>query len=412
MRATTLRYNMQYSLWHGAYFTASTTIITTFLPLYFIDSLHASAQQVGLLNALPALSALLASLILAIRLPKLPTLLAGTTKSFFVTRVSYAALAFAPWLSPHHPAEFALIVFTLSNIPLTWGMMGWQTLIGHLIPSVLREGFFSRRNVMTTFVALGATLLTGTVTQIFSHSLTRALQVFILLAAALGVLEVVALSHHHVPVSSSRAPQSSPTLPWKAIFHNHLFLRFTLLSAFFNFGLQMSWPLFNLYQIGQARATALWLGIFGVLALISQAISFPLWRKLARQKGGMTALGYASLGLATVPWLTILSKNLMVLSLINLESGLFLSGMTLLLFTELLAYVPPQSRSEYIVVYNIIIGAVAFLAPEFGIWAFAHTNMNMAMQLSAVWRALGGAAFVFTGTVIRKSWLKQPTRAQ
>ncbi len=36
-------------------------------------------------------------------------------------------------------------------------------------------------------------------------------------------------------------------------------------------------------------------------ALLSQAISFPGWRALARRRGGMTALGLAALGLATVP---------------------------------------------------------------------------------------------------------------
>ncbi|HBQ96686.1 MAG: MFS transporter [Firmicutes bacterium] len=406
MQATTLRHNLRYSLWHGAYFTASTTIITTFFPLYFIDGLHANPQQVGLLNALPALGALLASLVLAVRLPQLPTVLLGTTRSFLVTRLSYALLAFAPLLSPEHAAEFALIVFTLSNIPQTWGLMGWQALIGHLVPPFLREGFFSQRNVVTTVVALGASLVTGIIAQIFSHGSLHILQVFILLAMILGIFEVAALARHHLPAPSVISGKSAP-LPWKSILHNPVFLRYTLLSAFFNFGLQMAWPLFNLYQIGQAHATALWLGVFSVMSLISQAVSFPWWRKFAREKGGMVALGYASLGLSTVPWLTVLSKNLVVLSLVNLESGLFLSGVTLLLFTELLSHVPAQTRSEYIVVYNIVIGAIAFVAPEFGIWVLSHTTLAEAMRLSAFWRALGGSAFLMTGMTIQKSWFKR-----
>ncbi|WP_020374519.1 MFS transporter [Sulfobacillus thermosulfidooxidans] len=405
MRATTLRDNLRRSLWHGAFFTASTTIISTFFPLYFIDSLHASAKQVGLLNALPALGALLASILLIFRLPQLPRLVRGTTRSFFVTRLSYVLLALAPWLSPHHAAEFALIVFTLANIPQTWGLMGWQTLIGHLIPASLREGFFSQRNVVTTLVALGASLFTGLITQFFSHGSTRALQVFIVLATVLGVLEVMTLGRHQLKVPSTSA-SVSPRLPWRTIIHNGIFLRYALLSAFFNFGWQMSWPLFNLYQIGQAHATAFWLGIFSVMALVSQAISFPLWRKFARHKGAMTALGYAALGLATVPWLTILTKNLVVLSSINFEAGLFLSGVNLLLFTELQAHVPAQHRSEYIVVYNIIIGAIAFIAPEFGIWALSRTNIIATMQISALWRAVGGAAFLVTGAAIEKAWVK------
>lgn len=186
--------------------------------------------------------------------------------------------------------------------------------------------------------------------------------------------------------------------------HNPLFTRYLLLSAFFNFGWQMSWPLFNLYQIGQAHATALWLGLFTVAALLSQAISFPGWRALARKKGGMTALGLATLSL---PWLPVPSRNLWVLSGVHFESGLFLSGVNLLLFTELLAHIPAASRTEYIVAYNVAMGAVGFAAPEFGIFVLTHRHMAGAMRLSSLWRAAGAATFLAAGVGLRSPWFRR-----
>ncbi len=403
MRAILLRSNMRRSLWHGVFLTAATTIVSTFFPLFFIDSLHANAGQVGLLNALPALGALLASVTMAFRMPSTKLLLNATVKSFLTTRASYILLVFSPWLVPHHAALFALLVFSLGNIPQTWGLMGWQTLMGHVIPTPLRESFFSTRNTVTTWAALLACVITGGISQTFPAQATHALQAFLFAAMILGIAEIIFLKKHQVPVEpvhlSGTAGPHSPTI-WRNIFVNPKFMLYTGLSAFFNFGWQMSWPLFNLYQISYAHATALWLGIFTVTALVSQALSFRSWRTMARKFGGLRALGLAGLGLATVPWLLTLSKNLIVLSSINLESGLFLSGVNLLLFTELLANTPVNGRAEYIVFYNIVMGATAFIAPEVGIFALAHWHMNQAMLLSTVLRAAGATAFLLSARII------------
>ncbi|PSR37736.1 MAG: hypothetical protein C7B44_02150 [Sulfobacillus thermosulfidooxidans] len=402
MRTSLLRKNMRLSLWHGAFFTAATTIVTTFFPLFLIDYLHASAQLVGLSSALPALAALIASLVLMVRLPKTPALLSWTTHSFLATRLSYLLIAVAPWLTPHHAALAAVLILTVGNIPQTWGLMGWQTIIGHAIPPLVRESFFSYRSIVTTLVALVVSLVTGLITQWGGSHTGLFLKAFFILAAGLGIAEVITLARHRLPV---RPPASTPVIPpiaWRAIWQNPVFVRYLVLSAFFNFGWQMSWPLFSLYQIGQAHATALWLGLFTVAALISQAISFPSWRALARRQGGMRALGISALGLASVPWLTVLSRNLWILTGVNFESGLFLSGVNLLLFTELLAHIPPAYRTQYIVMYNVALGAVAFIAPEFGIVALHQWHMHGAMVLSSIWRACGAITFLAIGTSVER----------
>ena len=410
MRTTVLRQNMRFSLWHGAFFTAATTIVSTFFPLLLIGTLHASRQIVGLSSALPALAALVASVMLAFRLPRPQVLLPSTAKSFLAARLSYILLALAPWLAPRHGALLAVFVFTLANIPQTWGLMGWQTVIGHVIPPMVRESFFSVRSIVTTLVALAASLATGLVAQLNGAHASQNLKGFMMLAAVLGIAEVAMLGRHRIPARPRTAAKQvpGPHVSWRLIMHNPLFTRYLLLSAFFNFGWQMSWPLFNLYQIGQAHATALWLGLFTVAALLSQAISFPGWRALARKKGGMTALGLAALGLATVPWLTVLSRNLWVLSGVNFESGLFLSGVNLLLFTELMAHIPAAGRTEYIVAYNVAMGAVAFAAPEFGILVLTHWHMAGAMRLSALWRAAGAATFLAAGAGLRSPGFRRP----
>jgi hypothetical protein len=91
--------------------------------------------------------------------------------------------------------------------------------------------------------------------------------------------------------------------------------------------------------------------------------------------------------------LTVLSPNLIWLVGVSLYSGLFASGMTLLLFTELLHAAPVHERSGAIVFYNVVLGLVAFLAPEFGVYLLPLVGIKGTMLLSTVGRIIAAMLF-------------------
>jgi MFS family permease len=105
-------------------------------------------------------------------------------------------------------------------------------------------------------------------------------------------------------------------------------------------------------------------------------------------------MGFSGLGIGLVPVLTILSPNLWYLTAVNLYSGLFASGMTLLLFTELLQASPIAERSGAIVFYNVVLGGVAFLAPELGVYLLPVFGMDGTMLLSTIWRIVASILFL------------------
>ena len=115
------------------------------------------------------------------------------------------------------------------------------------------------------------------------------------------------------------------------------------------------------------------------------------------------------MGVSLVPLLTVLSTNMFYLTVVNLYSGLSLSGVTLLLFTELLNAAPAHERPGAIAFYNVILGGVAFLAPELGVFLLHVLHMEGAMLTSTIWRFAGGLLFITP--VLKKTRKNRKARA-
>lgn len=368
-------------------------IVTTFVPLYMIDALHAPNAYIALLNSIPALTGLAASLLGALWVPRLIQFRRFSAANYLLARLSYLLLAAVPFAGGSLAVPLVVGVTAAGNAPQTLGLLGWQGLMGKLVPSAMRESFFSRRNSLVMIVGLGGTIVTGAVLQFFNPHHPGPFQTFFVLATLFGGLEVWFLLKHKEPVTGDR-PQPLRWSTWMGLAKAPRFRRYVLLAALFNFGWQMCWPLFSIYQIETAHATGLWIGIFTIATQATEVVTFRWWGRLAQRRGGLVTMGLSGLGMSLVPILTVMSHSLLYLTLVNLYSGLFASGMTLLLFTELLHAAPVQERSGAIAFYNVVLGGVAFLAPEFGVYMLPLLGMNGTMLLSTVWRIAAAALFL------------------
>ncbi len=387
-----LRFNVRNSVMNGAYGTMATGIVSTFVPLYMLDALHANNQLIALLNSLPALSALLASIAGAFWVPRLAGYRLFSVVTFLLTRISYLVMALVPWISPA-AATLVVEVNAAANFPQTLATLSWQALMAKLVPSALRENFFGRRNAIITIVGLGGTILTGGVLQLFNPHAKGPYEAFLVLAFLLGLVEVRYLARHREPPLGER-PRPLRWDTWTQLWRVASFRQYVIMAAFFNFGWQLSWPLFSIFQINTAHATGLWIGIFTIATQATEILTFRWWGKLAQRYGGLTILGVSAIGVSLVPLLTVLSTNMLYLTAVSLFSGLSLSGVTLLLFTELLNAAPTHERSGAIAFYNVILGGVAFVAPELGVFLLHILHMQGAMLTSTIWRFAGGLFFI------------------
>jgi MFS family permease len=402
--------NEKLSILNGAASIVANSLVSGFIPLFAIGVLGATNQQVGLISSLPSLMSMLAMIPAAIWINRLETKKAFTSLSILSARFFLLLMVFIPFITIVNQAWILVVLIALMNLPNAIATLSWQSFIGDIIPDKRRGAFFSERSRILTFVGMIVTITAGVVISRFDKTDTFPYQVLFVAGFLFGLIEVYYLMKHfeikRERVVSTEKRAFTATL-MNMISHRP-YRSFVLCAVLFNFGWQMAWPLFTIYQINDAHATALWISLFTVVNSISQMLSYKWWGRSADKWGNSVMLFIAGIGMATAPILTIMSTNLIYLTLVNLYSGIFVAGTVMLLFNQLLHVSPEKERTSFLATYNIILGAVGFIAPQIGVLLLELYNINLAMTISSGFRLLGGIAFLLVVVYIEKKSNKGP----
>ncbi len=395
-----IRLNEKISIKNGAASTIVNSFISSFIPLFAIGVLGASNQQIGLLSSLPPLMSMIAMIPGAILINKLELKKKFTALTLLTARFFFLFLIFVPFITIVEQAWILVVIIALMNLPTAVATLSWQSFIGDLIPDKRRGQFFSERSRILTIVGMIVTFSTGILLNLFDQKAAYPYQVLFFIGFIVGVVEVYYLFRHVEYKKETVIKKINHNIldTLKMLGQQKQYMTFLICAVIFNLGWQMAWPLFSIYQINDAHATALWVSLFIVANQLSQIISYKWWARYADKYGNSTMLFIAGLGMATAPILTILSTNLVYLVFINFLSGISVAGTVMLLFNQLLHVSPEENRTVYLANYNIILGAIGFIAPQIGVLLLELVSMSFAMSVSSIIRLIGG--FLFLGVVL------------
>ncbi|WHY03035.1 MFS transporter [Neobacillus sp. DY30] len=383
-------YNEKISIYHGMVSTIAINLAGNFYPIFAISILGATNYQVGLISSLPPLIALLMTIPAAILLNRLEMQKKTVAMAVLWARLLFLLLIGVVYIQSSYQAWVFLIIIAFMNVPATIANIGWQTLISGMIKDERRGSFFSDRNRLLTIAGMISTLIIGVIMKNQTNN-ASAYQWLFFTALLFGFLEVVILMKHKETVQTVTTTKKS-SMDW-SIFKDHGYKWFLIAALCFNFTWQMSWGIFNIYHVRIAEATILWISIFSVACQLVQIFTFPIWKKWAEAKSNTLMLVWAALGMALVPFLTVLSDNLFYLTGVQALSGFFISGVVLLLFNLLLEQSPVETRTYCITTYNVLLSFVAFIAPQIGILLLEGLGIQKAMELNSIMRI--ASAFVF-----------------
>jgi Na+/melibiose symporter-like transporter len=396
--------NEKWSIYNGLASTAATNMVNGYIPLFAISVLGATNQQIGLIVSLPSIIGMLALIPGAIWLNRVQSKKKFAVISTFVTRLLFSLILFVPFLGNLYAAWALVILIALLNFPGALSGLSWQSMIGDLVPEKRRGEFFSSRNRYNTFAAMAVTFGTGVFLQQFDKDNAFPYQLLFIAAFLFAAAEVYFLIKHKEPErikNEERLEEKRKKLSLDLYKHKP-FLAFVISALLFNFTAQMAWSLFSIYQIKEANATALWLSLFSVTNQLAQIISIKWWANAADRRGNSLVLFIAAAGMATAPALTILSSNLVYLTLINLWIGLFVSGTNLLLFNQLLKASPEKGRTNYIANYNFLLSIVGFIAPQMGVMLLNGLGIAVAMNLISLFRMAAAFSFLFVALKLER----------
>ena len=398
---TTNQLNEKYSIRNGIAQTIVLNGSNNYFILFAISVLGASNYQVGLINSLPQFIGMFGMLIGSAILNKLPEKRKFTAYSFLFTRLFLLGMFFVMFI----PREYSSWVFVLlvgfMNLPGAFANLSWQAFIGDLIPEKRRSGFFSHRNMVLTIVGMVVTFIIGIGLQFCSKTNPVPYQFLFLLTFLAGIVEVYYLLKH-VEFKKAKPGEEKKGMLGINSFKDKRFVYFLICGLCFNFTWQMAWALFSIFQIKYAHATGFWISVITVANQIGQIASYKWWGRMADKHGNAKMMIPVSLGMAAAPILTILSKNMVYLTIINGLSGLFVSGTVLLLFNLLLEVTNKENRDSFISQYNILLAIVGFIAPQFGVLLLEQTSMSFAMIISTLLRITSGGLFILLSYLLTK----------
>ncbi|MFC5603468.1 MFS transporter [Sporosarcina koreensis] len=386
-------YNEKISIYHGMASTIALNFSNNFFPIFAITMLSATNYQVGLISSLPPLMALIMTIPAAILLNQSQAQKKLVALSVLLARLMFLLIIGIVYLpSPSTHAWIFLVIIALMSLPNTVANIGWQTFISGLVEESRRGAYFSDRNRLLTVVGLVSMLVIGLLMRDASSSVT-AYQLLFGFAFCFGMLEVFLLmKHEEEPLQSAGALLKKKTMDW-TIFKYKNYVSFLIAALFFNFAWQMAWGIFNIYHVRYVGVTIFWVSMFAVGNMLAQFLSFPLWKKWAEKRSNTLVFVWAAVGMATTPFLTVLSTNLYYIALVQTSSGFFLAGIVLLLFNLLLEQSPDHVRTYCITTYNVLLSIVAFAAPQIGIWLLEQLGVEVAMYINSMLRLLSAGLF-------------------
>lgn len=392
MKNSSVEYNEKLSIRNGIASTIVGNITSNYFALFAISVLGASNYQIGLISSLPQFIGMFAMLAGSILLGRLDEKKKFTALSIFYTRLFLLLFTFVIYIPEGYRSWVFVLLVGFMNLPGSFALLSWQSLIGDLIPESRRSHFFSNRNRILTLVGMISTFLIGISLQQFHPSNPLPYQVLFFIAFLFGMLEVYYLFKHKEPKVEKKIKAKKSGLGFH-VYKQKPFLYFLVCGLFFNFAWQMAWSLFSIYQIKYAMATGLWISLFAVANQIAQIISFKWWGRMADKHSNAKMMILVSLGMAAAPIMNVLSTNLVYILIVNGLSGFFVSGTVLILFNQLLEVTKEENRSICISHYNVLLAFIAFIAPQFGVFLLESLSMNTAMLISTILRALNAVLF-------------------
>lgn len=392
-------YNEKMSIYHGMASAVAQNTSNSYIPIFAMTILGATNYQVGLISSLPPLVALMMTLPAAILLNRAIEQKKLVAFSVVAARFIFLLIAFVSYVPGSFGSWLLLGLIATMSIPNTMANMGWQSFIGNIIEEHRRAQFFSDRNRLLTIVGLVVTLTIGVVMKDMTTN-KLAYQILFMFTFVIGLVELFFILKHEEPKREVQ-DKKQRAMDW-SIFKHKQYVLFLVVALLFNFGWQMAWGLFNIYNVRYAEATIFWISMFNVANMLAQIFSFGLWKKWSQKYGNMRVFVWVAFGMSTAPLLTVLSTNLYYLTAMMMLSGIFVSGTVLILFNLLLENSPKEVRTYCITTYNVLLAIIAFTAPQIGIWLLETYAMDVAMYASTAMRFLAAVCFFVLYIMRRK----------
>lgn len=367
----------------------------TFLPVFLLR-LGASANDVGLLTALPALTAFALAIPFGRYIQRRRNIVPWYSRLRLVAWSSYAVMAGASALLPQEQAiPIILAIWALASLPSTAALVGFAMVMDGAAGPGGRFDLLGRRWAIAGVVATVSVALGGQLLSVLAFPTNFEILLVIVSLAGLGSYfqssRIVIPDQVPVPRAPSAPVHERLVGLWRLIVANRPFVRFELRGFVYVASIGLSMPILPLFYVHEVGAPDAWIGVIGAAGSAGSVLGYLVARQLARRRGATMTLLPSLLVAALAPAALSFIDWLPAVAAIAFVSGVAGAGAQLALFDQMLRTIPHEHGVTFNSVDQSVANGAIMIAPVIGGFLAVAVGVRMTLLVVA---ALGIAAFV------------------
>jgi hypothetical protein len=386
-------------------FIGIVTASGTFLPVFLLR-LGGSANDVGLLTALPALTAFVLAIPFGRWLQGRRNIVPWYSRMRLLAWLSYAAMAAVAVLLPRQQAiPVMLAVWALASLPSTAGLVAFPIVMDGAAGRDGRFDLLGRRWAIAGTSTAIAVALGGQLLNALPFPANFEL-VFVLVSLA-GFGSYFQSSRIVIPdqaaaVSGPHAPARQRIRGLLAlVLANRSFVRYELRSLVYSTSIGLSLPILPLFYVHEVAAPDSWIGAIGAAQSAGGVLGYIAARQLARRRGGAMTLLPSMLAMAVAPAVLSAIAWLPAVAAVSFVFGLASAGVQLAMFDQFMRRVPREHGVTFSSVDQSVQNLALVVTPNIGGVLAVAIGARTSLLVVAL---VGAASFVLF------AWNARPER--
>jgi len=383
---------------------------TAYLPV-FLARLGASAFQIGLLTAAPALLSMVILIpagLVAERFRDQVRLRVWTEVGIYIPAL---LLALCPFFVPLEALPAAAIVLcTIQAIPMALETSAFLTVFAQAFPPERIARINGVRWALMGLTAAVSVAVFGRSLDLLPFPLNY--QIVFGLTFVAGMCNAAFFAYVRVPRLPERKARSHPQSGslasdvasrvrayGRSVLGQPAFVRYLLATLPFRVALMMPEALFSLFWVKSLEASDSLIGLRGTAVFAAQLIGFVSWGRLASRLGHRRVLFVSAILAGFYPICTGLAPAAAWLVLIAIIWGLGYSGIRIALFDMMILSVPTEMMPRLSSLYSLAERLSMFVGPLLGVALSQATSLRSALLwIGAIQLAASAAFFLLPRT--------------
>jgi MFS transporter len=380
-------------------FIGIVTASGTFLPVFLLR-LGASANDVGLLTALPALTAFALAIPFGRWLQGRRNIVPWYSRMRLLAWLSYAAMAAVAAVLPREQAiPVMLAVWALASLPSTAGLVAFPIVMDGAAGRDGRFDLLGRRWAIAGTSTAISVALGGQFLNAIPFPANFELLFAVISVAGVGSFlqssRIEIADQSPVPSATQAPARQQLSSLWSLVVANRPFVRFELRSLLYTGSIGLSMPVLPLFYVHEVKAPDAWIGIIGAASSAGGVLGYLAARQLARRGGAVMILLPSMLAIALAPAILSAIAWLPGVAAIGFVMGVAGAGVQLAMFDQLMRRVPMEHGVTFTSVDQSVQNVALVLAPNLGGLLAAGIGARTTLLFVALVGAVAFASFAW-----------------